>query len=71
MAVAKWVKRELKDLVRDHFREEKIERQGLFHYAYIETLLDDHFQNRKDNRKQIWTLLMFALWYDRFIEGKR
>ena len=68
--VAKWVKSELKELVLDLFAEEKIKKEGFFNYSYVHRLLEDHFQNKKDNRKLIWTLLVFQLWYSRYIDGR-
>ena len=29
-------------------------------------MLDEHFSGRRDNRKHLWTLLIFQLWYDRW-----
>jgi asparagine synthase (glutamine-hydrolysing) len=62
MPVAKWVKGELRPLVRDTFSPERIQRRGLFNPAYIGQLLDEHESGRADHRKLIWTLLMFELW---------
>ncbi len=67
--IAKWFKGELKEFVLDVFAESKIKKEGFFNYAYIKKLLDDHFEGKKDNRKQLWTLLVFELWYDKFIRS--
>jgi len=68
--IARWFKNELKGFVLDVFAEDKINREGYFHYAYIKRLLDEHFEGKKDNRKQLWTLLVFELWYDKFMRGE-
>jgi asparagine synthase (glutamine-hydrolysing) len=68
--IAKWFKRELKGFVLDVFNESKIKKEGFFNYSYIKRLLDEHFEGRKDNRKQLWTLLVFELWYDKFMRRK-
>jgi len=65
--IARWFKNELKGFVLDVLAEDKINREGFFNYAYIKRLLDEHFEGKKDNRKQLWTLLVFELWYDRFM----
>ena len=67
MPVAKWIKGELKSLVRDVLSESKINREGLFNSGYVNKLLDDHLTNKRDNRKLLWTLLVFELWYDRYM----
>ncbi len=67
--VAKWINQDLKGLVLDMLSQARIERAGLFNYDYIQKLLADHFDQRTDNRKLIWTLLVFELWYERYMEG--
>jgi asparagine synthase (glutamine-hydrolysing) len=62
MPVAKWVKGELRPLVRDTFSPARLKRRGLFKADYVERLLDEHEGGRADHRKLIWTLLMFELW---------
>ncbi len=62
MPVAKWVKGELRQLVRDTFSAERLRRRGLFNTGYVQKLLDEHEQGVADHRKLIWTLLMFEMW---------
>ena len=68
MPVAHWLSGELRDLVLDMLSEERINRQGLFRYAYVKRLLDEHFDRRRDNRKLLWTLLVFQMWYGAYVE---
>jgi asparagine synthase (glutamine-hydrolysing) len=69
MPVAHWLTNELRDLVLDMLSEERVTRQGFFNYPYVKRLLDDHFARRRDNRKLLWTLLVFQLWHDKYIEA--
>ena len=48
--------------------ESLIKRQGLFSFSFIQQLLEDDFHKRKDNRKLLWTLLIFQMWYQSYIE---
>lgn len=68
MPVAHWLTTELRDLTLDMLSEKRIREQGLFHYSYVRQLLDDHFAHRRDNRKLLWTLLVFQLWHHRYME---
>ncbi|HXV99049.1 MAG TPA: asparagine synthase C-terminal domain-containing protein, partial [Anaerolineae bacterium] len=68
MPVAQWLTTELRDLVLDMLSEERINRQGFFNYAYVRQLLDQHFSHQRDNRKMLWTLLIFQLWHERYID---
>ena len=67
MPVAHWLTSELRDLALDMFAEERIKRQGFFNYSCVEHLLNEHFSRQRDNRKLLWTLLIFQLWYDAYI----
>ena len=62
MPVAFWIKSDIKRLISDIFERNKIIKEGFFNYECIDRLLKEHFNNRADNRKKIWTLLMFELW---------
>jgi len=64
--LAKWMKNELKPIILDIFSSSKIKNQGIFNAKAIETLLEKHFKGKQDCRKQIWTLLMFQMWKNKF-----
>lgn len=60
--VAKWLKGELRELVNDTFAQGRLREQGLFSPAYVQQLVAEHEKGIADNRKLLWTLLMFELW---------
>jgi len=64
--IAKWVKGPLKGFFEDLLSPDRIRREGFLNPAYVKTLLQDHLANRKDNRKQLWTLLVWELWVNRY-----
>jgi len=67
LPVAKWFKTCLKELVVDTLSESAIKRQGIFRPEPITRLLDEHLRGVKDNRKQLWTLLMFQTWHQNYM----
>jgi asparagine synthase (glutamine-hydrolysing) len=67
--LAKWLTGRLKPLMLDYFNEERIRAQGLFNYGYVKRLVEEQMTRKKDNREFLWTLLVFQLWYERYIEG--
>jgi asparagine synthase (glutamine-hydrolysing) len=69
MPVAHWLTAELKELAGDMLSPDRLQRQGLFDPAFVSGLFDDHIARRRDNRKQLWTLLVFQLWHARYMEG--
>jgi asparagine synthase (glutamine-hydrolysing) len=64
--IAKWLKGPLKGLFRDLLSADRIRREGFLNADYVSNLLQDHLQNRRDNRKQLWTLLVWELWVNRY-----
>ena len=40
--------------------------QGMFNVAFVRRLLNEHWSGKADNRKTLWTLFSFQLWYDRW-----
>jgi asparagine synthase (glutamine-hydrolysing) len=70
MPVAHWLTTELRDLVLDMLSQERVTRQGFFNYGYVKELLDQHFSFKQDNRKVLWTLLIFQMWYSKYIESR-
>jgi asparagine synthase (glutamine-hydrolysing) len=66
--VAEWLKGKLRPLARDLLSADRIRRAGLFDAAYVQRLQDEHEQGRANHRKLLWTLLMFELWHESFIE---
>ncbi len=68
MPVAHWLTGELRDLMLYLLSEVRVTRQGFFNYGYIKRLIDEHISHQRDNRKLLWTLLMFQLWYNAYVE---
>jgi asparagine synthase (glutamine-hydrolysing) len=66
--VAKWIRKELKGLALELLEESKIKKQGIFNYPYIKQLLNEHFSGHRDNRKLIWTLMIFQMWQEKWMK---
>ena len=66
--LSKWFNHELKDLLLDYLNEERIKKSGIFHNPYNKQLLDEHFSYTRDNRKQLWTLLVFEMWREHYLK---
>ncbi len=64
--LTRWLKNELKPTLLEVFNPSRINKEGLFNSKAISTMLANHFSGKTDNRKQIWTLLMFEMWKERF-----
>ena len=69
--VAEWLKDKLRPLARDLLSPERVRRAGVFNPTYIARLQDEHERGIANHRKLLWTLLMFELWHESFIETPR
>ena len=69
--VAEWLKFKLRPLARDLLSPERVRRAGVFDPVYIARLQDEHERGVANHRKLLWTLLMFELWHESFIETPR
>ncbi len=65
--VAKWFRGDLRELLLDTLSEQRIRQQGLFNCQTVGRLVSEHLRGLKDNRKQLWTLFMFQLWYEKYL----
>jgi asparagine synthase (glutamine-hydrolysing) len=62
LPAAQWLRGPLEPYARELLSNDR----GLFDGAVVTRLLDEHVSGRKDNWKQLWTLLSFAAWHDRY-----
>jgi asparagine synthase (glutamine-hydrolysing) len=67
--IAKWLCGELKGLMVEMLSEERLKKQGIFNPSAVQRLVADHFARRVDNRKKLWNLIIFQLWWDSFGAG--
>lgn len=44
-----------------------VEREGIFHYDYIQTLRAEHQRGQRDNAYELFAILMFDAWYRKYI----
>ncbi len=65
--LGQWFRSELRPLLEEVFSPARVENRGIFKPRFVRRLLDDHWNGRRDNRKQIFNLLSFTLWYDHFV----
>jgi len=69
--VAEWLKVKLRPLARDLLSPERVRRAGVFNPQYVARLQDEHERGVANHRKLLWTLLMFELWHESFVETPR
>jgi asparagine synthase (glutamine-hydrolysing) len=65
-----WLRGKLRPLVERLLGPERLAQQGLLHPQVYHQFVLPHLERRADFTGQVWTLLMFQLWYAVFIEAK-
>lgn len=63
-----WLKNELNQWARDLIKESATDH--LLDKTIITQLLEEHCANKADNSRKLWTVFMFMLWHQIFIENK-
>ncbi len=60
--LAKWLREDLRELCENVLSQKNIENTALLNYDFVEKLQHDHFNKKKDNRRKLWSLIVFQLW---------
>jgi len=66
--IAEWLKGRLNPLMHDLLAPERLKNQGLFDEKFVQKLIREHETNVASHHKQLWTLLVFQLWFDNFMK---
>jgi len=66
--IANWMQNELKNHVEEYISESKIKEQGLFNWTAVSNLKSRFFSGRKELDSKLWYLLMFQMWYERWMK---
>ncbi|XOV68984.1 MAG: asparagine synthase (glutamine-hydrolyzing) [Fluviicola sp.] len=66
--IAQWLQNDLRDLVHDYINEKNITQQGLFEWKEIQSILDAFFGGKKEYDMKLWYILMFQMWYERWMK---
>ncbi|PUU91028.1 asparagine synthase (glutamine-hydrolyzing) [Halanaerobium sp.] len=65
--IDKWFKNELKSNLLNELNEEQIRSEKLFNYDYIENILNDHFTNKVNRSRELWSLFVFEKWLHEYL----
>ncbi len=69
--IADWLKGRLNPLMHDLLAPTRLNDQGLFEPDHVQTLIAEHEKGIASHHKQLWTLLVFQLWYDNFLSCEK
>lgn len=63
-----WLKSDLGKYVVEIINSADVD--SLINKEYVLNLLDEHIKGKHDNSRKVWTVFMFCLWHQLYIEGK-
>ncbi|MBK7762521.1 MAG: asparagine synthase (glutamine-hydrolyzing) [Bacteroidetes bacterium] len=66
--IAHWLENELKPFVDAYFNEYYLIKQNIFNYDEVMKIIKAFYEGKKERAEKIWYLLMFQMWYDRWVK---
>ena len=67
--IANWLSNDLKQFVDQYFDAEYIHKQNIFNNEEIQRIKNSFYSGKIERAEKIWYLLMFQMWYDRWINN--
>ncbi|HNK28469.1 MAG TPA: asparagine synthase (glutamine-hydrolyzing) [Ferruginibacter sp.] len=67
--IAAWLQKDLKPFVDQYLDPSFIERQGIFSNGEVQRIRKAFYNGKTERAEKIWFLLMFQMWYDRWMNN--
>ena len=67
--IANWLQHDLKPFVDQYFDEAFIIKQNIFNNDEIQRIKKSFYHGKIERAEKIWFLLMFQMWYDRWMNN--
>jgi asparagine synthase (glutamine-hydrolysing) len=64
--VGAWLRNGLSSFARDVIFQSGLRKLGLFRYAAVEQMLEEHCSGQRNHDTRLWNLMNLSAWYDRF-----
>lgn len=66
--LAYWMRNELKAFLREIVKESRFIENQLFSREYVDNMIEEHINGKRDHNYRIWIFMNLELWYRIFIE---
>ncbi|HOP47233.1 MAG TPA: asparagine synthase (glutamine-hydrolyzing) [Desulfobacteraceae bacterium] len=67
--INRWLRSELKVMLLDYLSTDRLKREKLFNHSIVEKKIEEHLTGVADYRHQLWSILMWEMWRDRWSSG--
>lgn len=65
--ISQWFKEDLKSKLLETLAKERIEKDGIFSWEYVNQIIQEHLGDKMNHRKPLFCLFMFHLWMDEYL----
>jgi asparagine synthase (glutamine-hydrolysing) len=66
--VVSWLRADMANFIYHYFDQDRIRKQGIFNYQFIEKHLQQFKYKKAESELFIWHMLVFQMWYDRWMD---
>ena len=70
MPLGSWLRGPLYDWAGEVLSEDRVKVSGVLETSEVRRLLKEHKDGQADHRKKLWTLLMFQLWWEKWVDQR-
>jgi len=65
--LTEWFRDELKEYFLIYLNKERLDKEGIFNSEEVIKLRDRYLEGNKENVRRLWFILMFEMWYERWM----
>lgn len=65
--MASWMRSDIKEYIKQKLCKNELDIHGIFNSQVIHDLMDEHFSNKHNHEKILWTVLMFQSWFKKYM----
>lgn len=69
MPISAWLRNELGGLIDETLETGRLSRQGIFDAQAVARLVEDFRERRRDPSWQLWNLMAFQIWHEKYMAG--
>lgn len=67
--IAEWLTKDLRPLVEEFCSDERMKEHDLFNTDVLRKMMSDFYNGKKEYDMKLWYLLMFQMWYDKWMRS--
>ncbi len=63
-----WLREDLRDMMMETLSRGRIEEKGYVEYEYVNKLMNQHIEKKRNNAHQLWSLMVFEMWHEMYMD---